>query len=610
MESGHLQLKRLAIANYKSLKQVELDNLQSLTVLMGRNNAGKSNLLDCLNFIHDAARSFDHAYASRGGNLSEIIYKKKEDRSIEITFEFTLGEKKRAELITNLFGRNRQTSLEAVIGSNFLRLVTLRVVFNRDQVLDELTVSNFKPGSRACLLYQHKGTPTRIEVLSGQLDFLCETHTDDLPHETKTLNTITGDPKAFRLYLGKPEADATSPVAFQLAELAYQEFSGMQWIDPHRNLPKSAPIQGESVIAPDASNLPDVLHWLYNNKPGLFRKIEGQIQKLIPHLGKLYTPTQQNEATLGMIDSSEEDLVYTMNQLSFGTKSAIAVIAKVALAKPGTWISIEEPETYLHPQAQIGLFHFLRDEARDKRIFVATHSTAIAASCPIESLYIVQRDVEYATVVDPVTEDGAHFVIEQLGVKPSFSFESDAIVFVEEPDDAPIYEAWAKKYSFHVKIQFLDAEGGATLHFYANARIALSKYVHTLVYTVFDGDRPRNAFEQRARERLPQQLRLPEAQSVTLDVREVEAYLYDAKAILRAFPAIGLNEVDLEKRLAKFRESGEFKKGLTELFSDRRLGKYEGQHGGQIAAAMEDIPPFIQEFFNRIDTSSKPFWNI
>ena len=151
MESGHLQLKRLAIANYKSLKQVELDHLQSLTVLMGRNNAGKSNLLDCLNFIHDAARGFDHAYASRGGNFSEIIYKKKEDRSIEITFEFTLGEKKRAELITHLFGRNRQVSLEAVIASNFLRLVTLRVVFNREQVLDELTVSNFKPGSRACV---------------------------------------------------------------------------------------------------------------------------------------------------------------------------------------------------------------------------------------------------------------------------------------------------------------------------------------------------------------------------------------------------------------------------------------------------------------------------
>src|SRR5208283_3300774 len=174
------------------------------------------------------------------------------------------------------------------------------------------------------------------------------------------------------------------------------------------------------------------LHWLYNNKPRQFRKIEAEVSKLVPNLGRLYTPTIQNEATLGLIDDADEDLVYSINQMSFGTRSLVAIVAKVILAKPGAWVCIEEPETYLHPKAQLGLFHFLQEESRGKRIYVATHSTAIAASCPLSSLFIVERDAEQATVAMTVTPKDAPEVIEQLGVKPSFSFEADAIVFVEQ----------------------------------------------------------------------------------------------------------------------------------------------------------------------------------
>ena len=80
---------------------------------------------------------------------------------------------------------------------------------------------------------------------------------------------------------------------------------------------------------------------------------------MVPQLGHLYTPTFQNAATLGLIDSEDEDLVFSMDQMSFGTRSLIAIIAKVVTAKNGSWVCVEEPETYLHPQAQIGLFRFL-----------------------------------------------------------------------------------------------------------------------------------------------------------------------------------------------------------------------------------------------------------
>jgi hypothetical protein len=392
-----------------------------------------------------------------------------------------------------------------------------------------------------------------------------------------------------------------------LADAVFQQFATLEWADPMRKLPTSSPIQGTHVLTADISNLPDVLHWLYNNKPKQFRKIETEVGKLVPHLGRLYTPTVQNEATLGMMDATDEDLVYSMEQMSFGTRSLIAIVAKVVLARPGSWVCIEEPETYLHPAAQMELFHFLRDEGKTRRIFVATHSTPIAASCPISSLFIVRRDAENRTVVNPVTAADAPDVIEQLGVKPSFNFEADAIVFVEQADYVPVFEAWAKKYGFRIKIQFLDAEGAATLHYFANTRVAASNFVQTLIFAVFGNG---SELAGRTRKKIIEQLNLPEAQVITLDYPELEGYLLDAPAVVRAFPAVTVPPAELAARLDPALTLPDQRKALNELLTEFRAGEYNGRAGARIAEVMESIPPTIKQFFDQIDTSSKPYWKI
>ena len=145
-----------------------------------------------------------------------------------------------------------------------------------------------------------------------------------------------------------------------------------------------------------------------------------------------------------------------------------------------------------------------------------------------------------------MTTGDAYDVIEQLGVKPSFSFEADAIVFVEQADHVPIFEIWAKKFNFHVKIQFLDAEGAATLHYFANTRIALSSFVHTTVFAVFGNG---SEMAGRTRKRIVEQLNLPAQQVFTLDFPDLEGYLLDPAALKRAFPAMPLPPADLGARL-------------------------------------------------------------
>jgi predicted ATPase len=606
MELVDLSLKRVVACNYKSIKRVELDNLNNLALLMGRNNAGKSNFLDAFKFLSEAAISFEQAVASRGKGLVQVVHRKREEETIEFLFEFIPAPRKRLDLIHRLYAGNPQLAASEVINSGFLSALVLKVAITREGFSEELSTPNVA-GSRPFVIFSVKGTPSRLEAVSGQLEALCKRCGGELPSEPVKVESKPETVAPYRLRLGRPEGSAAFPVAHELAEAVYQQFAHLEWADPLRKMPTSSPIMGEHVLAADVSNLPDVLHWLYNNKPRQFRKIEAEVSKLVPNLGKLYTPTIQNEATLGLIDDSDEDLVYSIDQMSFGTRSLVAIVAKVVLAKPGAWVCIEEPETYLHPKAQLGLFYFLREEARGKRIFVATHSTAIAASCPLSSLFIVQRDADRCTVAVTVTPKDAPEVIEQLGVKPSFSFEADAIVFVEQADHVPVFEAWAKKFGFHINVQFLDAEGACTLHYFANTRIALSNFVHTLVFAVFGNG---SEMASRTRKTIVEQLQLPDEQVLTLDFPDLEGYLLDAKAITRVFPAITLPLNELEARLDPASTLPDQRKALSELLAQFRLGEYDSRLGARIAEAMEEIPACVRQLFEQIDTSAKPYWKI
>jgi hypothetical protein len=548
----------------------------------------------------------ERAVASRGGSLTEVIHRKQAEETMEFIFEFIPDPKKRIEIIQRLYAGNPQMAAADGINSSFLSAVVLKVAVARESFSEELSTPNVE-GDRPFVIYSIRGTPRSMEADCGQLEALCKRCGGALPSEPLALGSKAEALEPYRLRLGRPDAPGVFAVSQELAEAVWQQFANLEWADPLRKMPTTSPILGEHTLTADVSNLPDVLHWLYNNKPKQFRKIESEVSKLVPNLGKLYTPTIQNAATLGLIDEADEDLVYSMNQMSFGTRSVVAIIAKVVLTKPGAWVCIEEPETYLHPKAQLGLFHFLHEEAKGKRIYVATHSTAIAASCPLSSLFIVQRDAEQSTVVEGVRAEDALEVIEQLGVKPSFSFEADAIVFVEEEAHVALFEAWAGKYPFHVKVQFLDAEGACTLHYHANIRIALSKFVHTLVFAVFGNG---SEMASRTRRTIIEQLQLPPEQVVTTDFPDLEGCLLDAKAIARAFPAINLAPADLEARLDPARTMPNQKKALADLLAQFRVGDYDSRMGARIAEAMDEPPACVRQLFEQIDASSKPYWKI
>jgi predicted ATPase len=94
-----MRLVDLRISHYKSLSEIALTEIQPITVLVGCNGAGKSNVTDALRFLRDAiSQGLDHAVSTRGG--IGLIRQYSPTKPFQISFDFGFAEKSDPSKVT------------------------------------------------------------------------------------------------------------------------------------------------------------------------------------------------------------------------------------------------------------------------------------------------------------------------------------------------------------------------------------------------------------------------------------------------------------------------------------------------------------------------------
>jgi predicted ATPase len=129
-----LNLTRFHADNYKCLRDVSFDLVSRLAVFVGRNNTGKSAILDVFDFIHEAATDPRNAIQKRGTSLSDLIWRLAAEAPCQITLEFDVPEMLRDEALTGVASSKQenlvtQLSVADVKRSPFLRRLLYQVSF-------------------------------------------------------------------------------------------------------------------------------------------------------------------------------------------------------------------------------------------------------------------------------------------------------------------------------------------------------------------------------------------------------------------------------------------------------------------------------------------------
>jgi len=93
-----MKLTRLHVENFKSLRDLTLEPDSELAILIGRNEAGKSNVLDAIMFANDLIGSSQGEYIAKRGGSTGVIYAGIPNGEVVINLELTMDKTEVADL--------------------------------------------------------------------------------------------------------------------------------------------------------------------------------------------------------------------------------------------------------------------------------------------------------------------------------------------------------------------------------------------------------------------------------------------------------------------------------------------------------------------------------
>ena len=353
-------LLKVHVKNFLSLRDVEVE-LQPLNVLVGPNAAGKSNFLDVIRFLGDAAREdLRPAIAKRGGYEAVRFRGKTADggeTEIHIEAKATKHATERApDAYTLRFWEHA------------LRAESARHVLLREEDF------SFKrtPGrgrritiqGKKITLHDEAKTPTRPENL--------------LQPESLALSTLPRlAPERGGEQVGTIADLFSTFVVFDVDVAAAR---------------KPATLRGEELLA-DASNLAAFLHHLKDHEEW-FSAFEEDARAMIPGYKRIRFKQIGGAEQAVAVEIEETGLRGTtpLSQASYGSIRALALLALLYETNPAKLTCVEEIDHGLHPHVFDRLVERLRWASERTQFLIVTHSPALVNRLHASELIVCERD--------------------------------------------------------------------------------------------------------------------------------------------------------------------------------------------------------------------------
>jgi predicted ATPase len=332
-------LRHARIRNYKSISKCDVA-LQSLTVLVGRNGAGKSNFLDALRFVSDGLQtSLDHAIKARGGMDSVRRRSTGHPRNFAIELEAILPDWSICQYGFEVASRTK--------GGFAIKQETLRL---RDTA--GMVVAFYK-------------------VDEGNLVEASESAMPPAVPDRLYLVNASGLPK-FRA--------------------AFDHFSAMGFYNLNPDVMKElqSPDSGE-LLHRDGSNISSVVSRLEQDRPQVLARIGTYLTRIVPGISGVSRIALGPKETLEFrheVEGLEQPLRFYAANVSDGTLRALGILAAVmqlaGRSKPVPVVGIEEPETALHPAAAGALMDALSEAAEHTQVLITSHSGDLLDQVDVE----------------------------------------------------------------------------------------------------------------------------------------------------------------------------------------------------------------------------------
>lgn len=356
---------RVTLRNYRSIEQCDV-TLRPLTVLVGRNGAGKSNFLDALRFLTEALQhSLQQAFNSRGGIAAVRRKSTGHPRNFAMRFELALPAGRTAVYRFAVAARR--------LGGFVVRR-------------EEAMVRETNGAQLAWYRIVRTGTGDTLKTDFDASMSPAPPAQDDRLY----LPVAAGFPALRELFDGL--------VAMGFYNLNPEEMRKLQ-----------TPEHGELLVR-DGRNLPSVIARLQHEEPAALKRIEDYLANIVPGVRKVERISHGGYETLQFsqeVKGASHPWTFEALSMSDGTLRALGILVAAAQLlgrkRPVRLVGIEEAETALHPAAAGALVDALREASAHTQVILTSHSPEILDRIRIDedTLLVVQASGN-RTVIAPV----------------------------------------------------------------------------------------------------------------------------------------------------------------------------------------------------------------
>ena len=459
-----MKIKHLKIQNLKNLINVELSDLPNLVVLIGKNSAGKSNLIDALNLLFAEFGTDRKLDLGDLGDYQHLFpdHDIRPNQPLEITATLLLSidewrafasvdgraEKYIESVEIDLVRRLVVTENNALWQTYQVHIDGLEVV--RDSELIELDTEELN---------------TRLgDVVSDSVSSLSSAEYSDVANSY--LSVVSCD---------EEQMD-------KLGQLLNDSFQTIHTTSNPPNLSNPFMERPSIINTPQIDDLLKQFQSRGNQRQSL-RKITRQYEAMTQY-------TQRPVAVASSVEIEERDRTVPIGMVGEGNQALLRLVAQVV--GNSQVLAIEEPETHLHPTLIKSVSGFLATSANATRqLFVSTHSPFFLDQLPLENIFVVKNDGT-GTHVSPMntTEDHKNLLAD-IGMRPSDILFSDAILLVEGHADHVFLNRLNHKLGISLmehRIKIVEASGKSRAHGKIQFWAEVGEDAGIPLYLIFDND--------------------------------------------------------------------------------------------------------------------------
>lgn len=434
-----MHISKIAITNYRGVKERCEINLSKFSSIVGKNDAGKTIVLNAIATFLDVKN-----FAITATDFNKI------DSPITMEFIFTSSE------LIDMLSTKIKSKVKKTEGLD---------EFIQDFIFDETIVYKREVNSQG-----KNWTSERVllndfvrEDLQGlyfksdeEISLIIESNTIQIPVEGKGRNSKAEKIKHIKLHFSdEPRANFWIIDDMKIGSL----FPDVEMFKADYGLEADTKFKTASVTEiDDYFTREQVRLMMFQNEIDIEMKKEAAILKsyMQEYASNLMDiDIKSNIAWKDAIKSVDvsfqfngDDKFIPMTHKGTGYRRLFMVARFRYLAEKSKGNNIiyliEEPETFLHPTAQQDLLKALKELSQENQVVTTTHSPVFAGATDVEGVVLCTKvgQSNYENVIDGNEQDFLFKVIDELGIKPSFNLRDhfDKILFVEGQDDGTFYK--------------------------------------------------------------------------------------------------------------------------------------------------------------------------